>query len=188
MRSPTRTDAYCCERCFGASGIGLRNRMIACPRCGNKRCPKAIDHDYQCTGSNEPGQVGVKAMSNMDAHGILSAAAEAIDDRAAERDICQERSMALAVAIFQAWTGIDDMTEEMGWRFMIALKMARAEQGRFQLDDWVDMAGYVGLAGECAAKGAELPVRASTPHDRFGFVGQEPSEQIMRSYGGTCDE
>lgn len=34
------------------------NRMILCPTCGNKRCPHASDHNYACTGSNEPGQEG----------------------------------------------------------------------------------------------------------------------------------
>lgn len=34
------------------------SRMIVCPVCGNKRCPKATDHNYECTGSNEPGQKG----------------------------------------------------------------------------------------------------------------------------------
>ena len=33
-------------------------RMILCPTCGNKRCPKASDHTLACTGSNEPGQIG----------------------------------------------------------------------------------------------------------------------------------
>lgn len=32
--------------------------FIACPECGNKRCPKATHHDNYCTGSNEPGQWG----------------------------------------------------------------------------------------------------------------------------------
>ena len=34
------------------------DRMIVCPTCGNKRCPKATDHDLPCSGSNEPGQAG----------------------------------------------------------------------------------------------------------------------------------
>jgi len=34
------------------------SRMIICPTCGNKRCPKATDHNNQCTGSNDPGQPG----------------------------------------------------------------------------------------------------------------------------------
>jgi len=33
-------------------------RMILCPNCGNKRCPKASDHTLQCTNSNEPNQAG----------------------------------------------------------------------------------------------------------------------------------
>ena len=32
--------------------------MILCPICGNKRCPKASNHELECTGSNEPGQEG----------------------------------------------------------------------------------------------------------------------------------
>ena len=34
------------------------SRMIVCPVCGNKRCPKATDHNIECTNSNEPGQKG----------------------------------------------------------------------------------------------------------------------------------
>jgi hypothetical protein len=33
-------------------------RMILCPDCGNKRCPKATHHALSCTDSNEPGQPG----------------------------------------------------------------------------------------------------------------------------------
>lgn len=32
--------------------------MIVCEHCGNKRCPHATDHDFECTNSNEPGQPG----------------------------------------------------------------------------------------------------------------------------------
>ena len=32
--------------------------MIVCETCGNKRCPRAAGHDNECSGSNEPGQVG----------------------------------------------------------------------------------------------------------------------------------
>ena len=34
----------------------LATRMVLCPTCGNKRCPKASDHRLACSGSNEPGQ------------------------------------------------------------------------------------------------------------------------------------
>ncbi len=36
----------------------LYTRMILCPRCGNKRCPKATNHALECMNSNEPGQKG----------------------------------------------------------------------------------------------------------------------------------
>lgn len=39
------------------------SRMIVCPQCGNKRCPKASDDRFECSGSNEPGQIGVAALS-----------------------------------------------------------------------------------------------------------------------------
>jgi len=29
-----------------------------CPDCGNKRCPRATNHELECSGSNEPGQKG----------------------------------------------------------------------------------------------------------------------------------
>ena len=32
--------------------------MILCPTCGNKRCPRASNHEHSCTGSNDPGQLG----------------------------------------------------------------------------------------------------------------------------------
>jgi len=44
-----------CLKC--ANGQTL-TYMIVCPTCGNKRCPKASDHDLDCTHSNAPGQPG----------------------------------------------------------------------------------------------------------------------------------
>lgn len=32
--------------------------MIVCPECGNKRCPRANNHEHACTNSNELGQKG----------------------------------------------------------------------------------------------------------------------------------
>jgi hypothetical protein len=49
---------YCCHSCFKLDGGFMLDRMILCPECGNKRCPKASDHNFSCTGSNEPGQWG----------------------------------------------------------------------------------------------------------------------------------
>jgi len=33
--------------------------MYVCADCGNKRCPRATFHGYQCNRSNEPGQEAV---------------------------------------------------------------------------------------------------------------------------------
>jgi len=42
-----------------ASGLPYNaTRMIVCPDCGNKRCPKATLHALACTNSNAPGQPG----------------------------------------------------------------------------------------------------------------------------------
>jgi len=56
--------SYCCNTCYEKSVARdmfadmFGRRMILCPTCGNKRCPKATDHGNTCTNSNEPGQVG----------------------------------------------------------------------------------------------------------------------------------
>lgn len=53
-----------CHRCAREKKLGLHpfplamTKMILCPICGNKRCPKASDHRLACTNSNEPGQPG----------------------------------------------------------------------------------------------------------------------------------
>lgn len=36
----------------------IMRRMLLCPECGNKRCPKATWHEQACTGSNDTGQEG----------------------------------------------------------------------------------------------------------------------------------
>ena len=52
-----------CHRCLDGVrtefGIPITaTMMIVCPECGNKRCPKATDHEFKCTGSNDIGQAG----------------------------------------------------------------------------------------------------------------------------------
>jgi hypothetical protein len=36
----------------------LLTTFVVCQQCGNKRCPKADDHNFKCSGSNELNQVG----------------------------------------------------------------------------------------------------------------------------------
>ena len=45
-----------CESCKPNTMTDMR--MIVCQICGNKRCPHATNHIYECTNSNEPGQKG----------------------------------------------------------------------------------------------------------------------------------
>lgn len=48
-----------CHKC--QDGLRYKDRyarMVLCPKCGNKRCPKASNHELECSDSNEPGQVG----------------------------------------------------------------------------------------------------------------------------------
>lgn len=46
-----------CQKCIRANDM-YPMFMILCPVCGNKRCPHASDHEYECTNSNESGQEG----------------------------------------------------------------------------------------------------------------------------------
>jgi hypothetical protein len=87
---------------------------------------------------------------------FLLEAADTIGTRAAERDRKGgERSMALAVRMFNEWrvgtcvNGSGALTEREGWMFMAILKMARMQGGRYRRDDHVDGAAYIALAGEC---------------------------------------
>lgn len=49
----------CCIKHFSEAANGEpMTFMMLCKTRGNKRCPKATDCGLECTGSNEPGQVG----------------------------------------------------------------------------------------------------------------------------------
>tara|TARA_R110000796_G_scaffold17656_2_gene54211 strand:- start:25471 stop:25764 length:294 start_codon:yes stop_codon:yes gene_type:complete len=83
---------------------------------------------------------------------ILKEAANTIATRGAERDKGQERSMGATVEMFRAATG-HSVTETQGWLFMALLKVARSQGGTVKLDDFLDGAAYMALAGESALKG-----------------------------------
>jgi hypothetical protein len=51
-------ECWCHRCCEEQTGHKHLFRMVLCPTCGNKRCPKATDHRLECTGSNSPGQEG----------------------------------------------------------------------------------------------------------------------------------
>lgn len=90
----------------------------------------------------------------MKAEDTLAHASEAICDRAKQRDKPSgERSMLSAVNAFNGLTG-HNISEREGWIFMVMLKAARAQNGVFRADDYVDGSAYFALAGECAADNA----------------------------------
>jgi len=91
---------------------------------------------------------------NQSADALLLAAAEAIRQRAALRDLPEgERSMARAIAAYNALTG-GTLSELDGWLFMCILKLSRATAGEAHIDDYTDLAGYAALAAECLQREA----------------------------------
>jgi hypothetical protein len=84
----------------------------------------------------------------MKAPDLLAKARETMLERSVERDVKEERAMKRTVDLFNAAFGTS-MTEYQGWMFMVFLKLARAQGGAYREDDYLDMAAYVALAGEC---------------------------------------
>ena len=79
---------------------------------------------------------------------ILQSAYNTIHQRAADRDVRQERSMKATVEAFNAIHGTK-LTEAQGWSFMTLLKMKRSFTGDvFRDDDFVDEAAYTALRAE----------------------------------------
>lgn len=116
---------------------------------------KSVNNHEQFKGFYEKGCLiyegpipGAKEASN--ALDIMQEGIAAMKDRASERDTESERSMAAAVKAFNAIYGTE-LTEELGWMFMVFLKASRSKGGDFRKDDYVDGAAYFALAGE--AKG-----------------------------------
>ena len=56
-------EGVCCSKCEEKALANvehgwLHRTFIVCSTCGNKRCPKATDHELACTDSNASGQAG----------------------------------------------------------------------------------------------------------------------------------
>lgn len=92
------------------------------------------------------------------APGLLTQALATISQRATDYDTPQgERSAAHAAVIFNAirrgpHNSSVRMTELDAWYFMIALKLARAQQGAPKADTYLDLSAYCALAGETALR------------------------------------
>lgn len=81
---------------------------------------------------------------------ILQAGIDVQAERGKSRDSATgERSMKRTVDAFNALEGTT-LTEVQGWRFMAVLKLARSVNGDFNVDDYIDGASYMSLAGESA--------------------------------------
>lgn len=91
----------------------------------------------------------------MKATSILSEAINVLRERGKERDQEGERSMARAVEIFNEIDTSTHMDEEAGWKFMIALKLARAGRSD-NPDHYIDLAGYIALLGEHVLEANEM--------------------------------
>ena len=104
-----------------------------------------------------------------DAHSILNAAGQHMNDRATQYDKPEgERSMEATVTAFNAITG-HALTEEQGWAFMELLKITRSQSGAFRADNYEDAAAYAALRGEAAAR--ERP--GQVPPQRCEKCGEE---------------
>ncbi len=120
-----------------------RPRQRFCPRCDEEITALGWKSDKDRTMTDAPLPT---------APYILGQARDHLSARAATYDAPGgERSMAKAVAIFNATTG-RDLTALEGWRFMLALKLARSAQDGYNPDDYEDLAAYAALAGEQAAE------------------------------------
>lgn len=83
---------------------------------------------------------------------ILKSSAETIGQRASDRDVVEERSMAKVVAIFNLKHGTN-LTEAQGWNFMATLKEVRSlVGGKYRADDYIDQLAYIALEAEHRSK------------------------------------
>lgn len=83
------------------------------------------------------------------AHTFLEEASGVMKQRAELRDADDgERTAAKIAEVFNAITG-HKISEADAWTFLIVLKIVRSRNGKFNADDYVDMAAYSGLLGEC---------------------------------------
>lgn len=83
-------------------------------------------------------------------HGILNQAIDEVGDRATLYDKPQgEESMPTVVKMFNTLYNTE-LTVEQGWMFMTILKQVRSSNGRFKMDNYVDLAAYSAFAGKAA--------------------------------------
>lgn len=83
------------------------------------------------------------------AWGFLNEASRTMEQRAKLRDSEEgERTAAQIAKVFNVITG-HELSESDAWMFLLVLKIVRSRNGKYNRDDYVDMAAYAGLLGEC---------------------------------------
>lgn len=86
------------------------------------------------------------------AHSFLDEASNTMKQRAALRDAEDgERTAAKIAEVFNAITG-HNINEADAWMFLVVLKIVRSRNGKYNRDDYVDLAAYAGLLGECESQ------------------------------------
>lgn len=95
-------------------------------------------------------KAGQESVERKSAKDLLNAAGQHMSDRAVTYDKPEgERSMEKTVEIFNTLRG-RDLTVTEGWLIMTILKLVRANQGDFKLDNYEDLVAYSALMGEAA--------------------------------------
>ncbi len=84
-----------------------------------------------------------------DAAGILRKAASLVSGDRAKQHGGKLENHANIAALWGAYLGVRILPEQVAL-MMVLLKVARTKSGSKNLDDYVDMAGYSGIAGELA--------------------------------------
>lgn len=113
----------------------------------------------------------------MNAHNILTTAADTLDQRGKDYDQPEgERSMGRIVATFNALTG-HDLTEPEGWQFMACLKLVRMQTAADPTDSAVDCAAHAALAGEALWHDKERTARNKAALKAAQAAAIEPDDE-----------
>lgn len=93
-----------------------------------------------------PEEENVPIKDTYEATDFIDLAKQILKDRAKERDVSKERSMAKIIGCFNTLTGWN-LSVSDGWLFMVCLKLARSST-KFNEDDVIDGINYMALYGE----------------------------------------
>jgi hypothetical protein len=119
------------------------------PRRVNPEYPEGGLFDDETATINNRNELKTPVPKPEPAIGFLEEARKAMEDRAKLRDTPQgERTAKKIAAVFNALTG-HDLTESDAWTFLIVMKLVRAQTGKYNRDDYVDLSAYSSLKGEC---------------------------------------